>query len=47
MFLSELLPKGMWVKDILYFIYGGSAYFSESSGFEVFDKVNAGRKPVH
>ncbi len=40
MFLSESLPKGMWVKDILYFIYGSSVYFSESSGFKVFDKVN-------
>ena len=34
MFLSEDLPKGMWVKEILYFIYGGSAYFSAASGFK-------------
>jgi hypothetical protein len=41
MFLSESLPKGMWVKDILYFIYGESAYFSESNGFKNFEKVTA------
>ncbi|MBN1299094.1 MAG: molybdopterin-dependent oxidoreductase [Actinobacteria bacterium] len=33
MFLSDDLPKGMWIKNILYFIYGGSAYFSAQSGF--------------
>jgi hypothetical protein len=38
MFLSEDLPKGMWIKKILYFVYGGSAYFSTASGFEIMDR---------
>jgi len=38
MFLSEDLPKGMWIKKILYFVYGGSAYFSMQSGYEIMDK---------
>ena len=47
MFLSEDLPQGMWVKKFLYFIYGGSAYFSVSSGFEIMDKSTiAGQESV-
>lgn len=34
MFLSEDLPHGMWIKKILYFTYGSSAYFSAAGGFE-------------
>ena len=42
MFLDEDLPKGMWVKKVLYFVYGGSAYFSVAGGFETMDRVTAG-----
>jgi len=37
MFLSEDLPHGMWIKKILYFEYGSSAYYFLSSGFEALE----------
>lgn len=40
MFISEDIPKGMWIKSILYFVYGKSAYFSAVSGLGVLGKLN-------
>jgi hypothetical protein len=37
MFLSEDLPHGMWIKNILYFTYGSSTYFSLTAGFEALE----------
>jgi hypothetical protein len=37
MFLSEDLPHGMWIKEMLYFTYGSSAYFSLTSGYEALE----------
>jgi len=37
MFLSPDLPKGMWIKEVLYFTYGSAAYFSAAGGFKVLD----------
>jgi hypothetical protein len=37
MFLSEDLPHGMWIKKILYFTYGSSAYFSTAGGLETLE----------
>lgn len=42
MFISEDIPKGMWVKNILYFTYGNTAYYSADSGFEVLDMEDIG-----
>ncbi|WZL72379.1 molybdopterin-dependent oxidoreductase [Clostridiaceae bacterium 35-E11] len=38
LFLSPELPKGMHIKDILWFSHGSTAYFSIESGGEVFEK---------
>lgn len=32
-FVSEEIPKGMWVKSIYYFLYGDLAFFSAKSSF--------------
>jgi hypothetical protein len=37
MFLSQDLPHGMWIKKIIYFTYGSSAYFSAAGGFEALE----------
>ncbi len=38
LFLSPELPKGMHIKDILWFSHGNTGYFSIESGFKAFDK---------
>jgi len=50
MFLSEDLPHGMWIKEMLYFTFGSSAYFSLTAGFEALESekiegINAVRLP--
>ena len=51
MFLSEDLPHGMWIKEMLYFTFGSSAYFSLTAGFEALESekiegINAVGFPV-
>lgn len=36
-FLSEDIPEGMWVKDIHYFLFGRTAYFSVGTGFKIME----------
>jgi len=43
---AEDIPRGMWVKQILYFIYGNSAYFSTVSGFGTFSVSDVDGKSV-
>lgn len=38
LFLSPELPKGMHVKNILFFTYGDTIYFSINQGLEAFEK---------
>lgn len=39
-FTAEDIPRGMWVKKILYFTHGHSAYFSTLRCFEAFSVVD-------
>ncbi|MFO7928746.1 MAG: molybdopterin-dependent oxidoreductase [Candidatus Humimicrobiaceae bacterium] len=43
-FLSDSLPRGMWVKNILWFRYERTTYFSCQEGLEYFKKSKVGRK---
>ncbi len=43
-FLSEDIPKGMWVKSIYYFLFGNSAYFSVKNGFNLLTVSNIENK---
>lgn len=45
-FTAEDIPRGMWVKQILYFVHGHSAYFSTLSGFEAFSVIDVEGKSV-
>ncbi|MDI6705728.1 MAG: molybdopterin-dependent oxidoreductase [Bacillota bacterium] len=43
-FLSPDLPKGMYIKNILWFTYGGNVVFSAEKGLECMDIKTAGEK---